>query len=41
MPRTEQPWVWCHGAGPDYTAHALAMLAARYAKVARAHFVTL
>src|SRR5688500_4810410 len=33
--------IWCHGAGPAYPPHALAMLADRYAKAARAHFVTL
>ena len=30
--------VWCHGAGPAYPPHALAMLADRYAKAARVHF---
>ncbi len=30
--------VWCHGAGPAYPAHALAMLADRYAKAAHPHF---
>ena len=33
--------VWCHGAGPAYPAHALAMLADRYAKAARVHFRTM
>ena len=33
--------VWCHGAGPTFTPHALAMLAERYAKAARVHFQTL
>lgn len=30
--------VWSHGAGPSYPAHALAILADRYAKAARVHF---
>jgi diadenosine tetraphosphate (Ap4A) HIT family hydrolase len=33
--------IWCHGAGPVYPPHALAILAARYAKAARAHFAAL
>jgi diadenosine tetraphosphate (Ap4A) HIT family hydrolase len=33
--------VWCHGAGPAYPPHALAILAGRYAKAARAHFAAL
>jgi diadenosine tetraphosphate (Ap4A) HIT family hydrolase len=33
--------VWCHGAGPAYPPHALAILGERYAKAARARFATL
>jgi diadenosine tetraphosphate (Ap4A) HIT family hydrolase len=33
--------VWCHGAGPNFRPHALAMLADRYAKAARGHFQTM
>lgn len=39
--RSDPAWpdpVWCHGAGPVYPPHALAMLADRYAKAARPHF---
>ncbi len=30
--------VWCHGAGPAFPPHALAMLAERYGKAAGVHF---
>ena len=30
--------VWCHGAGPAFPPHALAMLAERYSKAAGVHF---
>jgi len=30
--------VWCHGAGPAFPPHALAMLAERYGKAAAVHF---
>jgi diadenosine tetraphosphate (Ap4A) HIT family hydrolase len=30
--------VWCHGTGPTYPPHALAMLAERYAKAAGVQF---
>ncbi len=33
--------VWCHGAGPTFPPHALAMLADRYANAARIHFQTM
>ena len=33
--------IWCHGPGPTYPPHALAILAERYAKAARAHFAAL
>jgi diadenosine tetraphosphate (Ap4A) HIT family hydrolase len=33
--------IWCVGAGPTFPPHALAVLADRYHKAARAHFVTL
>jgi diadenosine tetraphosphate (Ap4A) HIT family hydrolase len=33
--------IWCHGAGTTYPPHALAILAGRYAKAARAHFAAL
>ncbi|HEX6010404.1 MAG TPA: HIT domain-containing protein [Geminicoccaceae bacterium] len=33
--------VWCHGAGPAYPPHALAILGERYAEAARARFATL
>ena len=39
--RSDPAWpdpVWCHGAGPVYPPHALAMLADRYAKAAGSHF---
>lgn len=39
--RSDPAWpdpVWCHGAGPAYPPHALAMLADRYAKAARQQF---
>lgn len=37
--RSDPAWpdaVWCHGAGPAWPPHALAMLAERYAKAASA-----
>ena len=33
--------IWCHGPGLAYPPHALAILAERYAKAARAHFAAL
>ena len=30
--------VWCHGAGPTFPPHALAVLAERYGSAARIHF---
>jgi diadenosine tetraphosphate (Ap4A) HIT family hydrolase len=33
--------IWCHGAGPAFPPHALAMLADRYHKAARVHFAAL
>jgi len=33
--------VWCHGPGPTFPPHALAVLADRYAKAARVHFAAL
>lgn len=42
--RSDPAWpdpVWCHGAGPAYPPHALALLAERYAKAARVHFQAL
>jgi diadenosine tetraphosphate (Ap4A) HIT family hydrolase len=33
--------IWCHSPGPTYPPHALAILAERYAKAARAHFAAL
>jgi diadenosine tetraphosphate (Ap4A) HIT family hydrolase len=33
--------VWCHGRGPTYPSHALAMLADRYGQAAGEQFVTL
>jgi diadenosine tetraphosphate (Ap4A) HIT family hydrolase len=42
--RSDPAWpdpVWCHDPGPAYPAHALAMLADRYAKAARQHFQTM
>lgn len=42
--RSDPAWpdpVWCHGSGPAFPAHALAMLADRYAKAAHAHFAAL
>lgn len=30
--------VWCHGGGPSFPPHALAVLADRYAKAAHVHF---
>ncbi|MFO1075106.1 MAG: HIT domain-containing protein [Geminicoccaceae bacterium] len=33
--------VWCHGSGPAFPPHALAMLADRYAKAAGQHFAAL
>ena len=42
--RSDPAWpdpVWCHGTGPACPAHALAVLAGRYARAARVHFQTL
>ena len=33
--------VWCHGPGPTYPPHALAILGERYAAAARIHFQVL
>jgi diadenosine tetraphosphate (Ap4A) HIT family hydrolase len=33
--------VWCHGTGPGFPPHALAVLAERYAKAAHVHFAAL
>jgi diadenosine tetraphosphate (Ap4A) HIT family hydrolase len=33
--------IWCHGVGPVYPPHALAILAERYGKAARARFAAL
>lgn len=39
--RSDPAWpdpVWCHGGGPSYPPHTLAVLAERYAKAAAVHF---
>lgn len=39
--RSDPAWpdpVWCHGGGPSYPPHTLAILAERYAKAAAVHF---
>ena len=42
--RSDPAWpdaIWCHGAGPPYPPHALAMLADRYGRAATTQFVAL
>ena len=42
--RSDPAWpdpIWCHGAGPAYPPHALAVLAERYGRAAAAQFIAL